>query len=337
VDLWGGYRDAAHARIWTADTVVNMMSVSKIASAISIFWLVERGVLDVDEPVAAYWPEFAAGDKEALPLQWVLDHRAGLAVLDPPSGRGTIYDHAEMAAALAAQRPLWTPGTQAGYHILTQGFILAEVIRRTDGRTLGNLFAEEIAAPLGIDYTIGLPDSSESRCAEFLMATEGTILDEAARDPNSWQGRAWHQLATGEDFNSTPWRRSEIPSANGHGNARAVARLMATLAGGGTLDGITVLKPDTVQAMSAEQHNLVEVVMNRSYHQASGVLRNSPPLVWMGPNPNAFGHHGVGGALGVADPDAGLGFSYGMNRMHSRLDNGPRAARLLAACYEALR
>ncbi len=336
VDLWGGYQDRARTKPWAADTIVNMMSVGKVASAVSIFWLVERGILDPAAPVATYWPEFAAAGKSGLTLQWVLDHRAGLAVLEPALPRGAIYDHGAVSSALAAQAPLWEPGTEAGYHILTQGFLLSEVIRRTDGRSLGRLFAEEIAAPLELDYWIGLPAQLQPRCAEFVMALEGTILDEAARAPSSWQGRAWAQLDQDEDFNSPAWRACEIPSANGHGNARAVGRLMAALAGGGSLDGVRILREDTVERMAAEQHNWVEVVMDRAYHQASGVLRNSPPIVWMGPNPRAFGHHGVGGAIGVADPDAGLGFSYAMNQMHSRIDNGPRAGGLLTAVYEGL-
>lgn len=336
IDLWGGYQDRVRTKAWLRDTIVNMMSVGKVASAVSIFWLVERGVLDPDVPVAQYWPAFSAAGKAGVTLQWVLDHRAGLPVLDPGLAAGAIYDHDAVCRALAAQAPLWQPGSAAGYHILTQGFILSEVIRRTDGRSLGRLFAEEFAAPLHLDYWIGLPAELQERCADFVMAREGTILDEAVRDPLSWQGRAWAQLNATEDFNSSSWRTCEIPSANGHGHARAVARLMAALAAGGSLDGVRVLREETVERMAAAQHNLVEVVMGRAYHQASGLLRNSPPIVWMGPNPGAFGHHGVGGAIGVADPDARLGFSYAMNQMHSRIDNGPRAGNLLAAVYEVL-
>jgi CubicO group peptidase (beta-lactamase class C family) len=333
VDLWGGHSDRARERYWSEDSLVNLMSVGKIASALAIFWLLERGTVDLEAPVARYWPEFAAAGKAEVPLQWVLDHRAGLPVLEPKLPRGDIYHHERMATALGAQAPLWKPGERAGYHILTQGFILSEVIRRVDGRSLGRLFHEEFAVPLELDYWIGLPEREHSRCVEFVRASQGTILEEAARRPDSWQGRAWAQVDEHEDFNSARWRSVEIPSANGHGTPRAVARLMSALSLGGTLDGVEVLRPATIARLASEQHNMVEVVMSRAYHQASGVLRSSPPIVWMAPDDSAFGHHGVGGALAVANSDRRFGFAYGMNRMHQRIDNGPRAGTLLKAVY----
>jgi CubicO group peptidase (beta-lactamase class C family) len=334
-DLWGGFTDQAQTKAWSQDTIVCMMSVNKALHSLCMFRAQEQGYFKLSDPIVKYWPEFAQHSKSEIPIQWVLDHRSGLPVVEPRLPRGSIYDHAAMAAGFAAMKPLWEPGTQAGYHILSQGFMLAEVLRRTTGKTMGQYFLDELARPLSIDYHMGVPESELNRCAQYLMVKGGTILDEAAQNPDSWQGRAWGQLHADEDFNSRDWRQAEITSANGHGNARAVARLFSALVNGGKLDGYSVLQPASIEAMTKQQHNLTEVVMGRAYHQASGVLRNTPPICWQGPNSNNFGHHGVGGSIVVADPDHRLSFAYGMNQMHPRKDNGPRAGGLIKALYES--
>ncbi len=336
VDLWGGYADAARTQPWERDTIVNMMSVAKGASAVCAHILVDRGLLDLDTPVAAYWPEFAQAGKKDLPVRFVLDHRAGLPVIKAPLPPGAIYDWNAMTSALAAQAPLWEPGAKAGYHILTQGYIIGELVRRISGRTLGTYFRDEVAEPLGLDYHIGLPAEHHARCAEFIAARKGTILDQDALDPDSLLARAWAQVPLDIDFNSNSWRESEIPSGNGHGNARAVARLYGALACGGELDGVTLMRRDSLERAIAEQHSLTEIVLGRTYHQALGFVRNSPPIVPMGPNPRAFGHHGVGGSVGFADPDARIGFAYATNTMHARLDIGPRAGSLIEATFDSL-
>lgn len=334
-DLWGGFADRTKIRAWSQDTIVCMMSVNKALHALCMFRAQEQGHFSLAEPIAKYWPEFAQQGKSHIPIQWVLDHRSGLPVVEPRLARGNIYDHAAMADGFAAMKPLWEPGTQAGYHILSQGFLLAEILRRTTGKTMGQYFSEEIAKPLSIDYYMGVPNTEIYRCADYLMVAGGTILDEAAQNPQSWQGRAWGQLYADEDFNSSDWRQAEITSANGHGNARSVARVFSAMVNGGKVDGYQVLQPSSIEAMTKQQHNLTEIVMGRAYHQASGVLRNSPPVCWQGPNPNSFGHHGVGGSIVMADPDYQLSFAYGMNKMHPRKDNGPRAGGLIKALYES--
>lgn len=336
VDLWGGYRDAARTQPWVENTIVNMMSVAKAFTSTAVAMLVERGEVDYDAPVARYWPEFAANGKQEIPVRWVLDHRAGLPVLRPSLDRGDIYDWEKVTSALAGMVPLWEPGTQAGYHILTMGFLAGEIIRRVTGKMPGAFIADEIALPLGLDYAIGLSESDFARVAEFIPATDGTIFAVEDLPEEEFLKYAWAELPRDEDFNSSAWRNASIPGANGHGNARAVARFFGCLANDGILDGLQVIRPETIQKMSAEQHNHQEVVMKRSYHQALGVLRNSPPINPMGPNPSAFGHHGVGGSVGIADPAVGLGFAYSMNQMHARIDNGPRAGRLKAAAFQSV-
>lgn len=336
VDLWGGYADADSTRPWQADTIVNLMSVTKALTATCVHMLVARGRIGLDDPVAGCWPEFAAAGKEGLKLRHILDHRAGLPIIEPALPRGSIYDWAAMTAGLAAMTPLWEPGTVAAYHIRTQGFLLGEVVRRLTGKSVGTYFRDEVARPLGLDLHIGLPPQLDARCADFVPTRQGTIFDTATQSRDSLLYRAGLELPEKVDYNGPLWRRSEIPGGNGHGNARSVARFYAMLVNGGTLDGVTLLPAEAVAAATAEQHNQLEQVMGRQYHQALGFIRNSPPIVWMGPNAGAFGHHGVGGSIGMADPAAGLSFSYVMNRMHARLDNGPRAGRLIKALYDCL-
>ena len=336
VDLWGGFADRNCRRPWERDTIVNMMSVSKVASAVCIHMLIARGLLDPDEPVARYWPEFAQAGKEKLPLRYVLDHRSGLAIVTQRKA-GAITDWTWMTQALARQAPVWPPGEVAAYHGLTQGFMLGEVLRQATGQSLGRFFRKQVAEPLGLDYHIGLEPTEEARCAEFIPDALIKGFRTANRpDPLPQEAYVWAQLADDEDFNTPGWRRAEIPSANGHGTARAVARLYAALVNGGELDGVRLMSAATVKRMTAEQHNLTEVLRGRAYHQAAGVLLNTPPYVDMGPNPRAFGHHGSGGAIGLGDPDAGIAFAYGMNRMHADPTNGPRAGGLITATFECV-
>lgn len=336
VDLWGGWQDAAHKRPWRRDTIVNMMSVAKAFITVAAAMLVERGKLDLDAPVARYWPEFAAAGKAGIRVRWLLDHRAGLPVLRPSLQRGAIYDWEAVTGALARMEPLWEPGSRSGYHILTMGFLVGELIRRISGEMPGAFIRREICEPLGLDYQIGLNDAEAARVADFIPATGGTIFAVENLPEDQLLRYAWMELPREEDFNSRQWRTATIPGANGHGNARAVARLFGCLANGGEIDGVRLLEAETIRLFTAEQHNLTEVVMKRSYHQALGLLLNSPPIVQMGPNPGAFGHHGVGGSIGLADPAVRLGFSYATNRMHARVDNGPRAGRLKDAAFRVV-
>lgn len=336
VDLWGGYRDAARSTPWEENTTVNMMSVAKGFVATAIAMLVERGLLDYDAPVARYWPEFGQNGKEDIPLRYLLDHRAGLPVLRPSGAKGLVYDWSGITATFAAMAPLWNPGEEAGYHILSMGCLTGEVIRRVTGMMPGEFIRKEITEPLGLDYNIGLRDDEMDRVAEFVPAVEGTIFKVDHLPDDEFLKYAWAELPEGEDFNSRDWMAAQVPGASGHGNARAVARFYGCLAQGGTLDGVRLLSSGAIRVMSAEQHNMREQVMKRSYHQGLGVLRNSPPISPMGPNMAAFGHHGVGGSVGLCDPDARIGFAYSMNQMHARVDNGPRAGRLKDATFASV-
>ncbi|MDB5409386.1 MAG: hypothetical protein JWL84_4298 [Rhodospirillales bacterium] len=330
VDLWGGYRDAACTQRWLEDTICNGMSVGKGVAAACIHVLVDRGLVDLDAPVARYWPEFAANGKAGLLVRWVLDHRAGLPHLTDDLWPGAIYEWQAMTTALADQAPIWEPGTRPAYHIRTFGFLVGEIVRRVAGKTLGTFFREEIARPLGIDFHIGLTEAEIARCAEFVARP-----DAPAPDPDTPFACAGRQWPPPLDYNSDQFRRAEIPFSNGHGNARSVARFYSILANRGTLDGVQVLGPETVERAAAEQYAAKDVAMCRTNRQALGFVLNSPAFP-IGPSGNAFGQSGVGGAMGMCDPDRGLAFGYVQSKMHPISNIGPRVMRLIDATYRCL-
>ena len=340
VDLWAGHRDSGYTKPWNSDTIVCMMSVAKGISGISFNILIDRGLVDPGAPVAEYWPEFAQNGKEGVLVRHVLDHTAGLPVVLEELWPGAIFDCDAIVAALERQAPLWPPGTVAAYHIHTQGNLLGEIARRVTGKRFRDFINDEVSVPLGLDYRIGgLSSADQERCAELVPTVEGTLFARKDAEPDSLLAKGFRQHPRediGTTLNSIGWRTAEIASASGHGTARSVARFYGAIARGGEIDGVRLMSPETIADMLTEQHNQTERMQERPYHQARGVLLNTPVSVWMGPNPKAFGHHGFGGSIGMGDPDAQIGFAYACNKMHARPDNGPRARRILEALYSVL-
>ena len=335
VDLWGGWCDSGQTRPWVENTLVCTMSVVKAFSALCVHRLVDQGRLSLDDPVARHWPEFGQADKADIPVRWVLCHLAGVPVADA-AARGSIYDWSAMTDAIARQAPLWMPGTTRCYHSSTQGFILGELVRRITGVSIGRYLRDEVMAPLGVDFHLGLDPSDHGRCAD-LQDASGTVFDAGLRgDRSTLLGRGWYPIADGEDFNSARWRSAEIPSANGHGNARAIARLYGALACGGALDGVRLISEEALARATEEQWRGVSISSQIEFRTALGFFLSHPPHRPMGPNSRTFGHSGAGGAQGFADPDARLGFGYSPNRMHRGTDIGRRANRLIEACYRSL-
>ena len=326
IDLWGGHADGARTRPWERDTLVNLYSVGKAVTAVCALRLVEAGRLDLDAPVARYWPEFAQAGKAEIPVRYVLTHQVALPAIARPLPSGAWRKWDVMTEALAAQAPWWEPGAGHGYHVNMQGFLLGEIVRRITGTTLGTYLRESLAGPAGIDFFIGLPAELDARCAELLPpppSPEGDALRrQLGADPASLSGVALMRVnayrnppevsGTGV-VNTRAWRAAEVPSTNGHGNARAVARLYSALAGDGTLDGVRVLSPQTIARASAEQVQGEDLVLQRPTRFGLGfqLTMAERPL---GPSPRAFGHFGAGGSLGFADPDARVAFGYAMNQ-----------------------
>ena len=326
VDLWAGYADAARTRPWDRDTIVNLYSIGKAVTAVCALRLVEAGRLDLDAPVARYWPEFAQAGKAQIPVRYLLTHQAALpAIARPlPSGAWSHWD--VMTAALAAQAPWWEPGTGHGYHVNTQGFLVGEVVRRITGKTLGTYLREAVTGPAGVDFFIGLGPELEGRCADVLPQQATPEGEELRRqlsvNPASLSGlplmrvnayRNPPEVSGTGVVNTRPWRAAEVPSTNGHGNARAVARLYSALAGDGELGGAHVLSPEMIARATEQQVYGDDIVLQRPTRFGLGfqLTMAERPL---GPSPRAFGHFGAGGSLGFADPDARVAFGYAMNQ-----------------------
>jgi CubicO group peptidase (beta-lactamase class C family) len=344
VDLWGGHADAARTRPWKRDNLVNVFSTTKGITAVLAHRLVDQGKLELDAPVARYWPEFAQNGKHKIPVNYLLSHRAGLAAVRkqlPPDGW---VNWPVMCAALAAETPWWEPGTRQGYHALTFGYLVGEVIRRITGKTPGAYLRDEIAAPNSLDIHIGVDASFDPRIAELVGAkppppgTAPSPVTEMASDPESITYKAIANPVPVVDpklVNSRAWRGAEIPAANGHATARDLARLYGALAMGGSLDGRRILTPESIARASTEQTIGPDVVLGVKTRWGLGFALTMPETP-LGPNPRSFGHPGAGGSLGFADPDAHVGFGYVMNQMGSDALIDGRAAALFNALYESL-
>ncbi|MCZ0204616.1 serine hydrolase [Streptomyces sp. UMAF16] len=342
VDLWGGWADPARTRPWERDTVVNVWSTTKGVVALCAHLLADRGLLDLDAPVAAYWPEFAAEGKGKVLVRHLLSHRAGLAGLREPHTLEQLYDWETTTARLAATAPWWEPGTRSGYHALTYGFLVGEVIRRVSGLRPGAFLERELAGPLGVDFTVGLPARDVGRAAELVLAPAPQGAEQAV-DLGTLTPVARAALAnpaTGPaQANSAGWRAAEIPAANGHGTARAVAALYGVFAGRGAFGGRRFLSPRAAERARESEGPGRDLVLGAAFEGETEIglgLWLSGPHGLYGPNPRAFGHDGFGGSCGLADPEAGVSLGYVMNRMGHRLADDPRKTALVDALYRAL-
>lgn len=342
VDLWGGWADKARTRAWERDTIVNVFSTTKGLTAICAHRLAAQGRLDFDAPVARYWPEFAARGKERIPVRFLLNHRAGLPAIRKPLVPEDLYSWSTMTEALAEERPWWEPGTRHGYHAITFGYLVGEVIRRVTGKSVGRYFKDEIAQPLGIDAHIGLAARDDERTAQMIGAPppapgEVNLFAEAAKHPDSVTAKTFMNpmVLSMATVNSRGWRGAEIPAANGHTNARALARLYGALARGGETQGVRVMPAAQIAACYAQESRGPDEVLLVSTRFSPGFMLSQPGEE-MGPSPRAFGHPGAGGSLGFADPDARVGFGYTMNKMGPGILLDPRARALIDALYSAL-
>jgi len=336
IDLWGGLADIAGGRPWEEDTGVIVFSATKGVTAACINLLAERSMLDLDAPVARYWSEFAAAGKGAIPVRWVLSHKAGLAAVDGELTLAEVLAWEPVVRAIAAQAPNWEPGTAHGYHARSYGWILGEVVRRVTGRSLGRYFAEEIAGPLGLDFWIGLPARQWPRCARVIPPDGGlpSIIDLLGAESLTARVMSGPSgLFAYDDM----WNRSEIlaaemPSSNGVGSARALARLYAALVG--TVGGRRILRADTVERAIAVQSDGADRVLFLPTRFGLGFMLQ--PLLAPDCGPHSFGHTGAGGSLGFADPDAGIGFGYVTSKLKFDLNGDERTRGLVGAVYRSL-
>lgn len=332
LDLWGGWADEARTRPWQRDTITCVFSTTKTMLALTALVLVERGQLDLDAPVARYWPEFAAAGKSGVLVRHILSHTAGLSGWEQPVSLEDLYDWDKCTTLLAAQAPWWTPGTASGYHSYTMGFLVGEVVRRISGRSCGRFFAEEIAGPLGADFHIGLPRSEFARVANVVPWPPQPLVD-ATTDPSSVKFKTMTNgvLKDLRDVWSDAWRQADLPAANGHGNARAVARLQAVVANGGEVGGLRLLSPRTIAPIFEVQADGVDLVIGAPLKIGIGYglpQRQTLPFI---PDGRIALWGGAGGSIVIVDVDRRMTLAYVMNKMVPALVCPNQTA--LATCF----
>lgn len=329
VDLWGGS--------YERDTLQLVFSTTKGITSIAAHMLAQEGRLDFDAPVAEYWPEFGAAGKDRIPVRWLFSHKAGLAAIDRTLVLDDVLLWTPAVDALAAQRPLWEPGSAHGYHTWTFGWLAGEVIRRITGRKVGDYVAERIAAPLGAEFWIGLPEAEDHRVAPIFPpapAAAGRELDSLTKrmlDPTSVTARSFAAIPP-PVYNEYRLKAAEQPAGTGVGSARALARIYAACIG--EIDGIRLLEPETLAAATTTQARGEDLVLTFETHYGTGFQLPYPfrPMAGEG----SFGHYGSGGSVGFANPRLGLAFGYVMSQMRPVYGVDPRTKGLIEAVLGAL-
>lgn len=333
VDIWGGHADEAKTRAWERDTIVNVYSTTKTMTALTALLIADRGELDFDAPVTRYWPEFAAGGKGDIKVSHLMSHSAGLSGWKEPIAKEDFYDWEKCTTLLAAQEPFWKPGTAPGYHAVTQGYLVGEVVRRITGKSLGTVFREEIAEPLGADFHIGLAASEDERVGDLIPPPAGAAISDRSMDPlpkNMATNPGIDVLAT----RTRAWRGAEIPAAGGTSNARAVAEIHAILANGGVAKGKRFLSEAGCRKALERQIEGEDLILGIPvrYGMGFGLPGGMVPL----PNPNTIYWGGYGGSLVIIDMDAQTTFGYVMNRMEGTTTGDTRAFNLAVAMWQSL-
>lgn len=341
VDVYAGVRDASTGEPWRDDTIAMVFSATKGVTAACVNLLVERGAIDPDAPVARFWPEFAAEGKGDIPVRFALSHQAGVPAVDAPLTLDECLAWDPVVAAVAAQKLEWEPGSRHGYHARTYGWIAGEIVRRVTGKSLGRFLRDEVAGPLGLDFWVGLPAAEEARTARLVPpARPSDPKVQALYDQFMGPGTLLGRVMTGpsnlfhydEMWNTRALHAAEMPSSNGIGSARSLARLYGALIG--EVDGIRLLARDSLARATAVQAQGTDAVLGMPTAFGLGFMR--PPSLSLAAAPAAFGHPGAGGSLGIADAEKGFALGYVMNKMDMGLTGDPRARDLVAAVYESL-
>lgn len=332
LDLWGGFADRRRSVAWNADTLAPIFSTTKAVAALMIARLVDQGRLDYGQTVASVWPEFGQAGKAAVTIEQAISHQAGLPGFPEPMDAGLWTDWDAICGRLAAMAPMWPPGSASGYHPVTVGYIVGEVFRRVDGRTIGTAFRQDIGEPHELDLWIGLPEAADARVAELQRPSAMPEFGEINDATRAAFLAPWSSAAgkAGADY-----RRMEVPSTNGYATAEALARLFGAVAADGWLDGDQILSPAMIAELARERIRGQDLVLPFVMSWGAGVMRNAPNYPW-GPAEHSFGHSGWGGACAFADPERRLGGAYVMNRQGVALVGDARPKRLIDLTYAAL-
>ncbi|MGA5541762.1 serine hydrolase domain-containing protein [Mycobacterium sp. NPDC051198] len=335
VDMWGGSADAARTKPWTEDTIVNVWSSTKTVTALAGLMLIDRDLVTADTPVAEYWPEFAANGKQDIEFRHLLTHSSGLSGWEQPFAIEDIYDWEKSTAALAAQAPWWEPGTASGYHALTHGHLIGEVLRRVTGKSLKEFVRDEIAGPLAADFQIGARPEDAHRIAEIIPSDEpmDLPLDQLSETAiKTLMGAPSPAIA-----NTAEWRAADIGAVNGHGNARSLARILSTVSLGGTVNGVKMLRPETVESIFEPHIDGPDLVLlGHPLRWGLGFGLPQTQTVPYVPDGKICFWGGWGGSWETCNPDHRATFAYVMNRMGAGVEGSPRTARYLTLFYEAL-
>lgn len=333
VDLWGGFADPAKTRAWERDTIVNVYSTTKTMTALTALLLADRGALDFAAPVRRYWPEFAVNGKSDVTVAHLMSHASGLSGWREKISPADLYDWEKCTTLLAAQAPFWEPGTACGYHAVTQGYLVGEVVRRVAGKSVGAVFREEIAAPLGADFHIGLPASEDARVAELLPPPAGQGV-EARNESELMRNMSTNPGINVHETRTRAWRGAEIPAAGGTGNARSVALVHAILANGGEAGGKRFMSEAGCRRALELQIEGTDLIlgMPARYGLGFGLAGGMVPL----PSPNTIYWGGYGGSLAIIDMDARATYAYAMNKMAPTTVGDTRAYVLAASTWSAL-
>jgi len=343
VDLWGGYADAAKTKPWERDTIINVFSTTKIMTTICTLMCVDRGLIDIDAPVAKYWPEFAQNGKEKLPVRYLLSHTSGLSGWSEQFPMDGLYDWNLCVTKLAAQKPWWKPGTKSGYHLVTYGYLLGELVRRVTGKSVGTFFRDEVAKPLDADFHIGLSQENDPRVADLIPAKLPLLLKILGNA--FFQKLLWYNVTiktlSKPNFSkiidatrTRAWRAAEIPAANGHGNARSIARIGAALACGGKLDGVNLLSPSILEKALEEQSYGKDAVLSSPIRFGLGFGLPCKEIPF--PHPRTLFWGGMGGSLMVMDLDAKMSLGFAMNKMSAEILMDIRKVRFMDVLTKAL-
>ena len=334
VDIWGGWADEAKTAPWERDTITNVWSTTKTMTFLVSLMLADRGELDFDAPVARYWPEFAANGKEGVLVRHLLGHTAGLSGWQEPMAAGDFADWELCTSRLAAQAPWWEPGTASGYHALSQGYLIGEVVRRITGQSFGTFFAKEVAGVVGADFHIGLDPVHFGRVANVippppLPIPEGlepdSVIIKTFANPPMQAEMSWTEA----------WRRAEVPAANGHGNARSVAAVQAIVSHGGSLHGTRFVSPATLERIFDVQAVGVDMVLGVPARIGMGYGISGPEFP-LGPNPRTCFWGGWGGSICVNDLDSRTTTTFVMNKMGEGTVGDERAGNILMGVYAGL-
>jgi CubicO group peptidase (beta-lactamase class C family) len=336
VDVYGGFADQARTRPWERDTIVNVWSTTKTVSSLAVLMLADRGLVDLDAPVARYWPEFAANGKEGVLVRHLMSHTSGLSGWDTPFTLADMYDLERSTAALAAQAPWWEPGTVSGYHANTFGHLLGEIVRQVTGKRLTEFVRDEIAGPLGADFQIGARQADWDRCAEIIPPPP-LPFDTSAVDPDSvlmktLRGPAPDALAA----NTPQWRQAELGAVNGHGNARSIGRVLSVLALGGSADGVRLLAPETIEQVFREQAHGVDLFLGVPIRWGIGYALPDVAGVPFVPDGKTCFWGGWGGSMIIMDLGRRTTICYMMNKMQPGVIGSDVAAGYCNVIYKLL-